>query len=400
MNLDEKSFRHNICDFRSKGKTLSEIISDHEKDECIILDDLSLKEDFLDITIKNEDQLSENVSFSYSTKDEINKRYDNKSIISEPIELNTEKDVNKFLIDEYENLYLLEKTGKDSKIYQITRSEDPYLERSKNWLEASQNLRKSKLKLIERDQNDCILDFIFQDLEDRLYHLISMDLKYNIVNYNVSNDLNNNIYEKNQDELTELPYSHGLEIELQLVKEDWSLIEGNRIENFYEVLLEKARKKLEMLRKDAPDYIKNNWRGEIKKDIDDKGCLTLHIQYALEGTIGQYSIFGKDSHVSLKTNILEIQTPPCKCIEEMEWWTFNLYRIAYEVIEESSLDISILPLGSNSVDDYSRGVTFGEHHHIYIQDKKLRKDVYNVLRSLVPYLIAVSSNSPFNEKRI
>lgn len=392
----------NIRYFEPKKKRFSNILKDYKDEDHVFIHKLILDNECLELEIVTSDGKNSNeyVIYNYQTKAEISNRYEEKDTVSKPIKLPLNKKEYRFLIDEFKNIYLEERCIDSSKLYKITEIDEPNFEYAKDWLESSKNIDTSKVELLEKEKVDKTINFLLQDTENKSNHIICMDKQYQILEYEETREFNPSIQENNYNDLINLPFSHGLEIELQLVKEDCSLIEGGKIEKVYDKILEKARKKLEHLRKRSPEHIKDVWNGDIRKDMDDKGVFSIHINYSREEDEGYYPIFGKDSHVSLKTNILEIQTPPCRYLEEIEWWAFNLYRIANEVVEESSLDISILPLGTNPVDDYSKGVTFGEHHHIYVADEKVKKFVYNSLRYFIPQLIAFSSNSPFNNSDI
>jgi len=394
------SQNNKITDFKIDDKPLPKIISKYSDEESLFLDHIEFKDGSLRITLSlSEDKKVEtDVFYRVVSKEEINSKFEKKDFVNTPVNL-SKREIN-FLIDEYKNIYLLEKLDGESKIYLITETKNHYIEYAKDWLESNKKIPKSHLNLVNRSSVDSRFNFVFQDKVKKLTHKIKIDSNYEVQEYQSGTDINMKISEVSQNELKKLFYSHGLEIELQLVNEDWSLVEGGKVEEVYDELLENAIDKLENIRKEAPEYIKNKWSGHINKKMDNRGCYALHVQYFLEGERKYYSIFGKDSHVSLKTNILEIQTPPCKYLDEIEWWAFNLYKIANEVIAEVNKKINILPLGSNPIDDYSKGITFGEHHHIYIPDEKLRTFVYNSLRSFIPYFIAISSNSPFSDDKI
>ncbi|MHA2323442.1 MAG: glutamate-cysteine ligase family protein [Candidatus Thorarchaeota archaeon] len=55
----------------------------------------------------------------------------------------------------------------------------------------------------------------------------------------------------------------------------------------------------------------------------------------------------------------------------------------------------------NPTQEYLRNLSFGEHHHILSPsiDEKTKIAVYNMIRNFLPHLIALSVNSPFENKK-
>lgn len=61
----------------------------------------------------------------------------------------------------------------------------------------------------------------------------------------------------------------------------------------------------------------------------------------------------------------------------------------------------MISTGLNPTQEYLRNLSFGEHHHILSKstDDKTRIAVYNMIRNFMPHLIALSVNSPFENKK-
>jgi len=110
-------------------------------------------------------------------------------------------------------------------------------------------------------------------------------------------------------------------------------------------------------------------------------------------------LLGHDPNVTSLTWILEIATPPCTTLEELAWWVQTLIAISYEALPKDSQAI-LVSTGLNPTQEYLRNLSFGEHHHILSPsiDEKTKIAVYNMIRNFIPHLIALSVNSPFENK--
>ncbi len=266
---DNGSPNNKITDFKIEDKSLPKIVSNYSDEESLFLGNIQFKDDSLMITLSlSEDKKVEtDVSYRIVSKEKINSTFEKKDFVNTPVNLG-KREFN-FLIDEYKNIYLSEQLDDESKIYLITETKNRYIEYVKDWLESNKKIPKSHLNLVNRSSVDSRFNFIFQEKETKLTHKIEINSNYEIQEFqsDINIDMRNNGVSKN--ELKEMFYSHGLEIELQLINEDWSLVEGGKVEEVYDELLEIAIDKLEKIRKKAPEYIKNKWRGGINKKMDD-----------------------------------------------------------------------------------------------------------------------------------
>jgi DNA repair exonuclease SbcCD ATPase subunit len=201
-------------------------------------------------------------------------------------------------------------------------------------------------------------------------------------------------------EMIQLPFMHGMETELQIVTEDGHWIMGKKMLDIFPKILKDACENLQYVISDynTPEYIKQRIKGfHIKKDSHNNDA--IHVTYEIKGKTKDWPIIGKDSHVSVDTNILEIQTPPCQFLKELEWWLHTVFKTSYESISSMGVGLTIISTGMNPVESFYKGVTFGDHHHIDIPDDELRIHVYNMLRNFIPHLIAISVNSPFENSK-
>jgi len=198
-----------------------------------------------------------------------------------------------------------------------------------------------------------------------------------------------------------LPFSHGIEMELQVVTTNGTWLPGNRMRSVFRNLINQSYSKYLQLLKDdqnVPEIIRKKISGfEIKEDkAKNKAVHTLY-ETPDDGVL-PFSIIGKDSHVSVDTNILEIQTPPCTHLEELEWWLHKSFTFCNEILNEMGL--AIISTGMNHMEDFSKGVTFSDNHHIGIDDQRLRAHCYNMIRNFSPQIIGLTVNSPIYAKKI
>lgn len=201
--------------------------------------------------------------------------------------------------------------------------------------------------------------------------------------------------------LIKLPFTHGIETELQVVMNDGRWIMGSEMKKVFARIVEDSHERLEGIFRGHWDgepevltYIREKVKGiEIKQDKAKNDA--VHVSYEMpDGTVGEFPVIGKDSHVTFETNILEIQTPPCQYLKELEWWLYTVFRLSSEAIEEMGIGLNIVSTGLNPVEEYVKGVSFGDHHHIGVKDEHQRIAAYNMLRNFLPHFIALSANSP------
>ncbi|MEW5759549.1 MAG: hypothetical protein AB1779_02140 [Candidatus Thermoplasmatota archaeon] len=200
-----------------------------------------------------------------------------------------------------------------------------------------------------------------------------------------------------------LPFTHGIEMELQLVKNNGRWIDGTLMPNIMKELVYSAKEYLiNIIKTDAPDEVKKKTVGfeikEIKETGRNKGLVVV-LKYKVKEKIEEFEIIGRDAHGSGVTWILEIVTPPCEYLEELEWWTHMLLKVCHKIIKGMP-GLMLISTGLNPMEKFSVGISFGDHHHIGIEDENLRKAVYNMIRNFIPHLIALSVNSPLMDSKI
>jgi gamma-glutamyl:cysteine ligase YbdK (ATP-grasp superfamily) len=118
------------------------------------------------------------------------------------------------------------------------------------------------------------------------------------------------------------------------------------------------------------------------------------------GVAKEYTLLGHDPNVTSLTWILEVATPPCTTLEELAWWVQTLIAISYESLPKDS-PVILVSTGLNPTQDYLKNLSFGEHHHILspASDEHERIAIYNMIRNFIPHLIALTVNSPFENKK-
>ncbi|MFX0063025.1 MAG: hypothetical protein ACFFC7_12675 [Candidatus Hermodarchaeota archaeon] len=198
--------------------------------------------------------------------------------------------------------------------------------------------------------------------------------------------------------MASLIFTHGIEMEVQIVEQKGSLLVGPAMKNIWKRMLQGVNRQLNNLSKQKlPPIVSKKYQAarlvEVQKG--EKRLNIVQIDYKLpSGEVLKVDSFGPDPNIGTVHWILELVTPPCETLEEMAFWCSTLYEVALDNLPRG---YSIISLGLNplSADTYA-GLTFGDHHHIggfaNIQEKKA---AYNLLRNFVPHLISLTTNSPF-----
>ncbi|UCG03170.1 MAG: hypothetical protein JSW11_04105 [Candidatus Heimdallarchaeota archaeon] len=200
---------------------------------------------------------------------------------------------------------------------------------------------------------------------------------------------------------TKLYFTHGIEIENHLVsRKTGEVIVGDELLNAWEQMFLGAAKFIEKLKKDkhAPkEILKKIEKVEVKEEIKRERRLKfVFVNYKLGKKTIRVNVFGPDPNIGQITWLLELVTPPCEYLEELDWWIDTLYAAGLQGLPS---DIALLPIGLNPTEKRVRsGLTCGEHHHIGMP-KQIRIPIYNMLRNYVPHLIALSTTSPFLDRK-
>ncbi len=195
----------------------------------------------------------------------------------------------------------------------------------------------------------------------------------------------------------QLPFTQGVEIELQIVDQSGSLLQGQPLIRVWDHLLKRAAAMLEKkVLEGAPSIVRERLVrvGRVEKERQGRRLPYITVSYKMRGgkNVEIYA-FGPDPNISQVTWILELVTPPCDTMEELGWWIKSLYRVALDSLPSG---YGIISIGFNPKEaEYRSGVTFGDHYHIGVPDSRDRLAAYNVLRCFLPHLIALSVNSPF-----
>ncbi|NHJ85430.1 MAG: hypothetical protein FK734_08195, partial [Asgard group archaeon] len=204
--------------------------------------------------------------------------------------------------------------------------------------------------------------------------------------------------------LRKLPFTHGIEIENFITDRRGDILEdGKELVAVWDQMFNGALdffKSLTSSTTNVPEYIRNKIKRVTRKDVERHGKIIRYVQlhYQFNGQVAEINIFGPDPNISQITWLLELVTPPCEYLEELDWWVNTLYIAATNSITKG---YNIQPLGFNPYQtEYRAGVTCGEHHHIGgFKNEKEKKAAYNMIRAYIPHLIALSNTSPFLDSK-
>ncbi|MBN1329001.1 MAG: hypothetical protein JXA54_05965 [Candidatus Heimdallarchaeota archaeon] len=197
-----------------------------------------------------------------------------------------------------------------------------------------------------------------------------------------------------------LPFTQGIEIENFITDKQGEILEdGKELVAVWDQMFNGALDYLKSLTSsttNVPEYIRNKIKRVTRQDVERHGKIIryVQIQYQFNGNVIAINVFGPDPNISQITWLLEIVTPPCEYLEELDWWINTLYLAASNSITKG---YNVQPLGFNPYQsEYRAGVTCGEHYHLGgFKDDKEKKAAYNMIRAYIPHIIALSSTSPF-----
>ncbi|MHA2351665.1 MAG: glutamate-cysteine ligase family protein, partial [Candidatus Thorarchaeota archaeon] len=199
----------------------------------------------------------------------------------------------------------------------------------------------------------------------------------------------------------QLPFPHGIEVELQVIRKDGTWIRGENILQVFDKIVSSAKGLLDKkIRTSSVDSVKRKYKQSAQTEEGERGSRIVAAYEDPKGEPKEYTLLGHDPNVTSLTWILEVATPPCTTLEELAWWIQTLIAISQEALPVDSKAI-LISTGLNPTQEYLRNLSFGEHHHILSPstDEKTKIAVYNMIRNFLPHLIALSVNSPFENKK-
>ncbi|MFX0108617.1 MAG: hypothetical protein ACFE7R_10055, partial [Candidatus Hodarchaeota archaeon] len=200
---------------------------------------------------------------------------------------------------------------------------------------------------------------------------------------------------------TQLPFAHGIEVELQIIKKDGSWIRGEEILEIFDRLVGTAKTKLdERIRQSKVESVRRKYKHSSQTEEGERGSRIVASYEDPLGETKKYTLLGHDPNVTSLTWILEIASPPCTTLEELAWWVQTLVAISYDSLPKESRAI-LVSTGLNPAQEYLKNLSFGEHHHILGPnvEESTSLAIYNMIRNFIPHLIALSVNSPFENKK-
>jgi len=199
----------------------------------------------------------------------------------------------------------------------------------------------------------------------------------------------------------QLPFPHGIEVELQVIRKDGTWIRGEDILQVFDKIVSSAKGLLDKkIRNSSVDSVRRKYKQSAQTEEGERGSRIVASYEDPNGEPKEYTLLGHDPNVTSLTWILEVATPPCTTLEELAWWIQTLIAISQESLPGDSKAI-LISTGLNPTQEYLRNLSFGEHHHIlsHNTDEKTKIAVYNMIRNFLPHLIALSVNSPFENKK-
>ncbi|MFX1484741.1 MAG: glutamate-cysteine ligase family protein, partial [Promethearchaeota archaeon] len=199
----------------------------------------------------------------------------------------------------------------------------------------------------------------------------------------------------------QLPFPHGIEIELQVIRKDGTWIRGEDILQVFDRIVSSAKSLLDKKIRTSPvESVKRKYKQSAQTEEGERGSRIVAAYEDPNGDPKEYTLLGHDPNVTSLTWILEVATPPCTTLEELAWWIQTLIAISHDSLPKDSQAI-LVSTGLNPTQEYLRNLSFGEHHHILSPsaDESTKIAVYNMIRNFLPHLIAISVNSPFVNKK-
>ncbi|MBD3230962.1 MAG: hypothetical protein GF329_22475 [Candidatus Lokiarchaeota archaeon] len=195
--------------------------------------------------------------------------------------------------------------------------------------------------------------------------------------------------------LIEMPFSHGMEMELQMLDENGQFLKGDDMVFMMKKMVERARDILiQMIDSgEIPKVISNKIVDYPRITYNEEKGDVLTLSYKLNGDPIDIEIFGRDGNVAAITYILECVTPPCIYVEELTWWAQQVLLIAELVLPK---ELFLISSGFNPLQkEYFRGLTMADHNHMgSFKNDKQKIKVYNMFRNFLPHILALSVNSP------
>lgn len=137
-------------------------------------------------------------------------------------------------------------------------------------------------------------------------------------------------------EWIKLPFTHGIEMEIQIVNLKGAWIDGEKMVSIMGKIVEDAGTSLKNILKKPSDPIVaviNKKISNVRVEHEQKRGDTLVCSYKLpDGKQINVEILGKDPHMTAITWILEVATPPSETFEELTWWAHTLVKLAHDAL--------------------------------------------------------------------
>ncbi|MDF1537535.1 MAG: hypothetical protein P1Q69_01350, partial [Candidatus Thorarchaeota archaeon] len=190
-------------------------------------------------------------------------------------------------------------------------------------------------------------------------------------------------------------------VELQVIRKDGSWIKGEEILNIFDKLVSNAKTLLDKrIRNSQVGSVREKYHHSTQTEEGERGSRVVATYKDPKGELKDFTLVGHDPNVTSLTWILEIATPPCTTLEELAWWVQTLIAISYDSLPKDA-NVTLIATGLNPAREYLKNLSFGEHHHFLgpeVSDK-VKIGVFNLVRNFMPHIIALTVNSPFENKK-
>ncbi|MHA2396452.1 MAG: hypothetical protein ACXAC0_07095, partial [Candidatus Thorarchaeota archaeon] len=127
----------------------------------------------------------------------------------------------------------------------------------------------------------------------------------------------------------QLPFPHGIEVELQVIRKDGTWIRGENILQVFDKIVSSAKGLLDKkIRTSSVDSVKRKYKQSAQTEEGERGSRIVAAYEDPKGEPKEYTLLGHDPNVTSLTWILEVATPPCTTLEELAWWIQTLIAIS------------------------------------------------------------------------
>jgi len=208
----------------------------------------------------------------------------------------------------------------------------------------------------------------------------------------------------------ELEFTHGIEVEYFLVdRAGKKLSHADFGEVYNSILSDVLIYALEGVPRFYAEKVSSIEIGPSKSSTYD----ALYINYKARGRTAKTELVSVDRNVA-EWPLVELASPPCESLFELGWWSSTLLALINARLNYLGNKNHLMAFGVNpyeKVENITQSDSFptcGEHHHIKLieqntmnlNERAFFTNFYHLVRLLTPYLILLSTCSPFASERL